>query len=102
MLSAIFATMGVILVSSKSERSAGALLRDLAEGVRLRLLGGVRVLAARVDLQLAELSAADRVLGEHAADGLLHGADRVLLEEFRVGDGRETTRVARVTVGLLL
>src|SRR5690554_4664159 len=79
-----------------------ALLRDLAEGVGLGLLGSVGVLGACVDLELGELGPTNGVLREHATDGLLDGTRRVLLEHFGVGGGPQSARVTRVAVGLLL
>src|SRR3954462_11146967 len=79
-----------------------ALLSELVEGVRRGLLGSVGVLGARVDLELLELGGAKGVLREHAADGLLDRARRVLLEHLAVGRGGEAARVAGVAVRLLL
>ena len=62
----------------------------------------MRVLGAGINLQVPENGVAQTVLGEHAADRLLDGADRVLLEELGVGGCREAARVARVAVRLLL
>lgn len=78
------------------------LLGDLVEGVRLGLLRGVRVLGTGVHLELGQLGTAEAVLGEHAADGLLHRANRVLLEKLGVVDSLQTARVTRVAVGDLL
>ena len=50
---------------------AEGLLRDLCDLERHWLLRLVRVHVSGVDLQLAQLLTRDRVLGEHAADGLL-------------------------------
>src|SRR5690554_2484701 len=79
-----------------------ALLRDLAEGVGLGLLGSVGVLGACVDLELGELCPTNGVLREHAANRLLDGARRVLLEQLGVAGCRDAARVTRVAVGLLL
>ena len=62
----------------------------------LRLVG---VLGARVHLELAEHRSAERVLREHAADGLLDGEHRPLVEQLAVPRGREAARVARVPIG---
>ena len=78
------------------------MLGDLVEGVRLGLLRRVRVLRTAVHLELGELLTADAVLGQHAADGLLDRALRVLREELVVRDGLESARVAGVAVRLLL
>src|SRR5882724_8937632 len=72
----------------------GRLLRNLPDLVRLRLLGLVRVIRARVDLELAQRLTAKRVLRQHAPDGLLHRALRVLGHEVAVGHRAETARVA--------
>src|SRR5690554_155933 len=79
-----------------------ALLRDLAEGVGLGLLGSVGVLGACVDFELGELRPTNGVLGKHATDGFLDGTRRVLLQHLGVGGCRESARVPRVAVGLLL
>ncbi len=60
------------------------------------------MLGTRIDLELAELVGSERVLGEHATNRLLDGARWVLLEEFGVLDGRQSTRETRVAVGELL
>src|SRR4051794_5149983 len=65
-------------------------------------LSTVRGVGPAGDLELAPLLGADAVLGEHASDGLLDGALGVLGEELVVGDRRESARVARVAVRLLL
>ncbi|EGJ76843.1 putative 50S ribosomal protein L13 [Streptomyces sp. Tu6071] len=62
----------------------------------------MRVLLARVDLQLREHLTAEGVLREHALDGLLDGLLRVVREEVVVTDRTQTARVTRVTVGELL
>src|SRR3954470_16390346 len=69
------------------------LLRDLGDLERHRLLGSVRVLVARVDLQLADHLTAQGVLGDHALDGLLDGLLGVLRQQLVVTDGAQTTRV---------
>ena len=51
----------------------------------LRLLGGVRVLGAGVDLQLAQLLAAERTLREHPPHRLANGIRGLPGEEVRVG-----------------
>jgi len=62
----------------------------------------VRVLGTRIDLELAELVGSERVLGEHSTNRFFDGTRRVLFEEFRILDGRESTGVARVAVGEFL
>src|SRR5690242_1182595 len=69
------------------------LLRDLGDLERHRLLGSVRVLVARVDLQLREHLTAQGVLGNHALDGLLDSLLRVVTEQVVVADGTQTARV---------
>src|SRR6516164_162370 len=61
-----------------SSRFLAALLGNLRDLVRLRLLRLVRVGRARVHLELAQRLAAERVLRQHAADRLLDHALRVL------------------------
>ena len=78
------------------------LLGDLVEGVNRGLLSSVGVLGTRVHLQLLDLGAAQRVLRQHAADGLLDGTRRVLLDHLGVGRRRQAARVARVAVVELL
>src|SRR5690606_23675109 len=84
-------------------RSGGSprLLRHLVDGEGDGLLRGVRVLGARVHLELLQLLISELVLGEHAADGLLHRALGVLLEQLGVGDAAEAAGVAGVAVGEL-
>src|SRR5690625_1312313 len=82
--------------------SGGRLLRDLGHLEGLRLLRGVRVLGACVNLQFGQLGAAQAVLGQHALYRFHHGALGVLLQQFRVGGGVGPSRVAGVAVGLLL
>ena len=53
-------------------------------------------------LSLRQRLTAERVLREHAADGLLDGPLGVLLEQLDVADGLEAAGVAGVAVGLLL
>ena len=68
----------------------------------LRLLRGVRMLGAGVDLELGELLAGEAVAGQHALDGeaddLLGAALEHLVERARL----EAARVARVAVVALL
>src|SRR6185312_2678147 len=54
---------------------------------RLRLLGGVRMVGGRVDLELRRHLAAEDALGEHALHGLLDGEDPVALEQVAVALG---------------
>ncbi|CAD5956182.1 protein of unknown function [Streptomyces sp. KY75] len=62
----------------------------------------MRVLVARVDLQLRDHLTAQGVLGDHAADGLLDGLLGVLREKLVVAHRTETAREARVAVRHLL
>jgi hypothetical protein len=62
----------------------------------------VRVLRAVVDLQLAKHRAAQRVLREHALDGLLDDERRALVEEPIVASLGQAARVAGVAVRDLL
>src|SRR3954451_7123139 len=80
----------------------GALLRNLPDLVRLRLLGLVRVIRARVDLELAQRLTAERVLRQHALDGLLHHARGVLGHQVAIVHRAQATRVTGVAVSLLL
>src|SRR4051794_9617270 len=77
------------------------LLGDLLDLVRSGLLGLVRVVGTRVDLQLLEDLAAELVLRQHSPHGLLDGLAGVLLEDLTDRSGRQTTRVAGVAVGPL-
>src|SRR5690606_36672309 len=61
----------------------------------------VGMLGTRVDLELLDLLISELVLGEHAADGLLHCLLGILLEELGVGDAAEAARVAGMAVGEL-
>src|SRR5690606_31147712 len=79
-----------------------SLLRNLRDFERDGLLRGVRVAVAGVDLQLGQLLASQGVLRDHAADGLLDRAGRVLLKQLGVARRPQTAREARVAVGLLL
>src|SRR6478672_1041464 len=62
----------------------------------------MRVLATGVDLEVRQLLAPEGRLGEHAADGLLHGLLGALGEELGVRGAPQAAREARVAVGLLL
>src|SRR5919204_6623587 len=92
----------ILLRFSSGLRGWPDLLRDLGDLERHRLLGSVRVLVARVDLQLREHLTAQGVLREHALDGLLDGLLGVLVQQLVVADGPQTTRVAGVAVSPLL
>src|SRR6516225_9437968 len=70
----------VACVVSGSAGPAG--LRQLE---RLRLLGGVRVVGAGVDLELAQHLAAEGVLGQHAAHRTAHQLGRLLGQQLLVG-----------------
>src|SRR5262249_11818308 len=65
---------------------------------RLRLLCGVRVLGAGVDLQLRQLLAAEAVAREHALDRLTEHLGRHALELVAQPALPEAPRVARVPV----
>src|SRR6266568_4577231 len=78
------------------------LLLDLRDLVRLRPLRLVRVVRARVHLELAQRLAAERVLGQHAPHGLLHGALGVAGHQAGVRDRPQAARVTGVPVGVLL
>ena len=75
-----------------------ALAYDKAMRERNRLLRGVGVIRACVDLQLAGDGAAELVLREHADDGLLHEAVGGPLEDLADGAGPQATRVSGVVV----
>src|SRR5580693_9282509 len=77
-----------------SSRFLAALLGNLPDLVRLRLLRLVRVVGTGVDLELAERLAAERVLRQHPLDGLLDGSLRVLGHQVRVADRAQAARVA--------
>src|SRR5436190_8519704 len=62
----------------------------------LGLLGGVRVLGARVDLELLVDLAAERPLGKHAPDGALHEVLGVALDQLRRGLRAQAAREQRV------
>src|ERR1700722_320551 len=74
-------------------------LRDLERHWQLRL---VRVLGARVHLELAEHLPAEGVLREHALHCLLHSPLRAPGHELGVGHGAQATRIARVPVSHLV
>src|ERR1700677_59924 len=78
------------------------LLCDLRDLVRLRLLRLMRVIRTRVHLELGQGLAAERVLRQHAADGLLDRALRVLGHQLAIGNRVQAARVTGVTVRLLL
>ena len=63
----------------------------LGQVERLGLLGGVRVLGAGVDVELAQLLAAQGVLGQHAAHGAADQLGRLVLEQRGVA-GRSAGR----------
>src|SRR5699024_4037562 len=86
----------LVLPCGRAEWRDTRLLRHLIDGERNGLLSGVRVLGARVDLELLDLLISELVLGEHAADGLLHCALGILLEQLGVGDAAEAAGVAGV------
>src|ERR1700733_6454349 len=85
-----------------SSRFLAALLGNLPDLVRLRLLRLMRVRRARVDLELAERLTAEGVLGKHPLDRLLNGPRRVLSQQLLVADRAQAARVAGVPVGLLV
>ena len=80
----------------------GTLASD--KGELLRLLCGVRMLGARVHLELAEHLPAQAVLRQHAADGVRHHAVGMRRGQQLVGRDRlDSTRISGVAVvGLLL
>src|SRR6516165_5869738 len=81
-----------------SSRFLAALLGNLPDLVRLRLLRLMRVCRARVDLELAQRLTAKRVLGEHPLDRLLDGPRRVLGHQLLVADRAQAARVTGVPV----
>src|SRR5947209_5746526 len=85
-----------------SSRFLAALLGNLPDLVRLRLLRLVRVRRTGIDLELAQRLAAERVLGEHPLNRLLDGPRRVLGHHVLVTDRSEAARVTGVPVGLLV
>ncbi len=76
-------------------------LGDLGDLEGGGLLGLVGVGRARVDLELAELAAAQLVLREHAPDRLLDDLAGVLLQQLADRGGGQAARVAGVAVGQL-
>src|SRR3989338_6867115 len=86
-----FATAGAIVPFTNH-------LKAPLEFQHLRLLGGVGMLSTAVHLELLDHGVAERALGQHALDGLLDRAARVLgLHVAEVG-GVDTAGVTRVTV----
>src|SRR6185437_1514018 len=77
-------------------------LCDLGDGKGDRLLRLVRVVRPGVHLQLAQHVPAQRVLGQHALDGVLHQPLGALGEQLAIGDRADAARVARVPVGPLV
>src|ERR671914_116261 len=69
---------------------------------RLGRLRGVRVLGARVDLELRDLRAREPVAGEHALDRLAEHLRRLPVELLAQRPAAKPARVARVTVVPLL
>src|SRR5439155_25071063 len=67
-----------------------------AHGQRFRLLRGMRVIGAFVDLELASHGAAEAALGQHALNGPLHDSLRMALEHALGADFAETSDVPRV------
>ena len=76
-------------------RSTGLGGRDLELGGGL---GGVRVRGAGVHLELQELLATERALGEHATDRLAQGLFGLAGVQMGVGLGLDAARVAAVAV----
>src|SRR5438445_6693145 len=91
--------MGAALVISCF--SCPRLLRDLLDLERLRVLRGVRVLGAGVDLELLELLTAEGVLRQHALDGQLDEALGLSFEQLTDGPLAQTARVTGVAVAEL-
>src|SRR4051812_50164153 len=77
----------------------GGLLGDLLDLERSGLLGLVRVVGPRVDLQLLQDLPAQLVLREHAPHGLLDRLAGVLLEHLADRRGGQAARVAGVAGG---
>src|SRR5205814_9705798 len=77
-------------------------LRELGDLARLRLLRGVRVLRAGVDLELLRLRAAELVLRQHALDDLLDQHLGLGVEQLAEGTLAQTAGVTAVPVGELL
>lgn len=71
--------------------------------VSLRLLCFVRMLGAGIDLELAELCAAETILGDHAPDGVLDEKNRAALaEETRCFDLLATDVTGEAGVNLVV
>src|SRR6266511_3491401 len=83
-------------------RPASPLPADLGDLERLRLLRGVRVVRAGVDLQLLALGAAELVLRQHALDDLLQQPVRAGVEQLAERALAQATGVTAVPVGELL
>src|ERR671919_1098614 len=81
----------------RTARAGSFLLRK-----RLRVLGLVGVLGARVDLQLRDLPVGEPVAGEHPLDRLAQHLGRPALELLAEGARAEASGVARVAVVALL
>src|SRR5699024_8947337 len=77
-------------------------LRDLGDFVGRRLLRGMRMVRARVDLELLGLRTAELVLRQHALHDLLHKTLRPIVQLLAERLLTQTTRVAGVPVGELL
>src|SRR6185369_14332126 len=77
-------------------------LAHLLDLVRGRLLGGVWMLRPGVHPQLLLNLTAERVLRQHAHDGLLDDAVGLLLHQVTDRAGPQTARVTRVPVGELV
>src|SRR6188768_2064318 len=95
-------SMSMSIVTSDTCCSSPRLLRDLRDVERARLLRGVRVLGARVDLELGQLSVAQLGAGQHALDGVFDDALGTLGEQVADRLGLEATRVAGVAVDHLV
>src|SRR5487761_543271 len=86
------------------ERGAGTAARPPRRGELQGLgrLGLVGVFRPGVDLELGELLAAERALGQHAPHGTPHELVGAPVEELGVAGPLEAARVAAVAVGELV
>ena len=82
--------------------SAGQPAAGFGQFEGLRLLRGVGVLGAGVDLELAQHLAAEGVLRQHAAHGAAHQLGRLVLEQLGVARRAQAAGVPAVPVGLLV
>src|SRR3954447_11123523 len=89
----IGASVGVSVTNLLVANYGRRLLRDLRDLERRWLLRGMRVVRPGVDLELGQLGAAERALGQHALHSLLDDPLGAAVEELGV---RHTTQAARV------